>query len=59
MKRIESDPEEIAEIEEALQRAAAPMHAIVERSEQPTEEFDSRAVIEGLRLAEGIELGTE
>lgn len=58
MKRIEDLPEEQREVAEALQRAATPTH---EPSEQITEEFDSRAVIEGLRLAipDNIELGTE
>lgn len=42
MKRIESDPEEQREIEEAISRAATPTH------EQPTEEFDSQAVIRGI-----------
>lgn len=50
MKRIERDPEELREIDDALARAAAPMHMTdsVAPDEQPTIEFDSREVIRGL-----------
>jgi hypothetical protein len=55
MRRVESDPEEVREIEEALSRQATPTH------EQDTIEFDSLAVIRGLglRLREPPELGFE
>lgn len=43
MRRLEQDPEEQQEIEYAMRRQATPTH------EQPTEEFDSRAVIRGLQ----------
>jgi hypothetical protein len=45
--RLESDPEEVRQEEEAMAWAATPMH------EQPTIEFDSREVLRGLgRLGE-------
>lgn len=44
MRRLESDPDEQREIDDALGRAATPMH------EQDTIEFDSREVIEGLHM---------
>jgi hypothetical protein len=49
MRRIESDPEEQKEIEEALSRAATPMH------EQPTEEIDTQEIL--LRLGQTAEFG--
>lgn len=39
MRRIEQDPEEVRQEEEAMARAATPTH------EQPTEEFDSRELL--------------
>lgn len=44
MRRVESDPEEQREIQNALSRAATPTH------EQDTEEFDSREVIAALAV---------
>jgi hypothetical protein len=43
MRRLESDPEEVAQMEDALSRAATPMH------EQITEEFSSLEVLRGLQ----------
>ena len=39
MRRIEQDPEEVKQEEEAMSRAATPTN------EQPTEEFDSRELL--------------
>ena len=39
MRRIEQDPEEIREIEEALSRHATPTH------EQPPEEIDTESIL--------------
>lgn len=49
MRRIESDPEEQREIEEALARAATPMH------ERVTEEIDTQELL--LRLGQTAEFG--
>jgi hypothetical protein len=64
MKRIESDPDEQREIDEALSRAATPTHMpkgwvhAIDRfaeQEQPTEEFDSRELL--TRLGQTAEFG--
>jgi len=66
MRRIESDPDELREIDEAISRAAIPSHMpkgwmqAVDRfaeQEQPTEEFDSRELL--TRLGQTAEFGAD